>query len=71
DISFVYLYCAINENHRRDKMRIPENQMKKRVDIVNNELNKELFPSFVKKIDSTNLSDIETLKLILKSNNLI
>lgn len=49
DISFVYLSCSIIENHRRDKMRIPENQMKKRVDIVNNELNKELFPSFVKK----------------------
>lgn len=65
DILFVYLFCSINENHKRDKLRIPANQMKKRVDLVNSELKKEIFPSYVKKIDTTYLSENETLKLLI------
>lgn len=37
-LKFVWLYCDIEENHRRDELRVPKNQMKIRVDIVNHEL---------------------------------
>ncbi|HRE41742.1 MAG TPA: hypothetical protein PLG90_10440, partial [Ignavibacteria bacterium] len=64
ELSFIYLFCSIKENHRRDELRIPENQMKKRVDIVNKELKNEKFPKYVFKIDSTKMNETETLQKI-------
>ena len=64
DVKFVWLKCDLIENHRRDRLRKPENQMKDRVDIVNKELFGYDWPDFLAIIDSTNLSEKETLKSI-------
>lgn len=66
-IKIVWLFCETEENHRRDRQRIPENQMKERVDIVNGELAACDWPSFVTKINSTNLSLGATLQAIFKA----
>ena len=60
------MFCEIEENHKRDRQRIPENQMKERVDIVNNELSGCQWPSFLHHIDSTNLTIQETVEKIIK-----
>lgn len=64
DVKAIWLFCEISENHKRDQQRIPENQMKKRVNIVNQELDGCNWPDYVHKIDSTNLSIEQTLKMI-------
>ncbi len=64
-IKFVWLICEREENHRRDKLRIPENQMKERVDIVNEELNQYKWPDYVSIIDTTEQAEKETLNQIL------
>ena len=64
NLKFVWLYCEINENHRRDELRVPENQMKERVDIVNEELRSYQWKSYVHKIDTTNMTVQETLNII-------
>ena len=63
-IKVVWLYCALPENHRRDGLRVPENQMKKRVDIVNEQLAACVFPDYLTKIDSTRLTIPETVQQI-------
>ena len=60
-LKVVWLQCTIGENHRRDQLRIPDNQMKARVDVVNNELKAYTWPSYVKIVDSTTQSIEETL----------
>lgn len=67
-IKIVWLFCEREENHRRDRQRISENQMKERVDIVNGELAICDWPSFVTKINSTHLSLVETLQAIYKAS---
>lgn len=64
DLKVVYLYCELNENHKRDQQRIPENQMKDRVNVVNKELQSYHWPSFVFQLDSTKLSVEQTIYLI-------
>ncbi|MEM8968489.1 MAG: AAA family ATPase [Bacteroidota bacterium] len=63
-LKFVWLYCKINENHRRNELRVPENQMKNRVDIVNEELRSYQWESYVHKIDTTKITVQETLNII-------
>ena len=63
-LKFVWLYCEINENHRRNELRVPENQMKNRVDIVNEELRSYQWKSYVHKIDTTKITVQETLNII-------
>lgn len=63
-LKFVWLRCEINENHRRDELRMPENQMKDRVDIVNQELRSYQWEDYVHKIDTTNMALQETLNAI-------
>lgn len=63
-MKFAWLYCEINENHRRDELRVPENQMKNRVDIVNEELRSYQWESYVHKIDTTKITVQETLNII-------
>ncbi len=63
-IKMIWLYCELNENHKRDEQRVPENQMKERVDIVNKELQGYDWPEELVKIDSTKLSVAQTLALL-------
>lgn len=65
DITCVWLKCERKENHRRDQLRISENQMKARVDIVNEELMGYDWPGYLRIIDSTHLTEEETLTQIL------
>lgn len=61
NVKVIWLTCDIAENHRRDELRIPENQMKNRVDIVNAELEEYDWPSYVTILNTTNLTVEETL----------
>jgi predicted kinase len=63
-LKFVWLYCDINENHRRDKLRIPEDRMKERVNIVNEEQRSYQWDKWVHSIDTTHLTLTETLAAI-------
>lgn len=67
-LKFVWLKCNRIENHRRDGLRIPDNQMKERVDIVNRELNNYDWPNYVDIIDSSNITVRETIYEIEKLN---
>lgn len=60
-IKIVWLVSDIEENHRRDQQRIPENQMKGRVNIVNNELASYHWPALVRKLDTTEMDVDKTL----------
>ena len=64
EVTSVRLICDLKENQKRDQERVPENQMKERITIVNDELNSHVWPSYIKDIDSTNLSVEEVLKII-------
>jgi len=66
DIKFVWLKCDLEENNRRDKLRIAENQMKDRVDIVNAELSEYKWPDYLNILITTNLTENETLNRILE-----
>ncbi len=68
-IKVVWLYCENAENHRRDEERIPENQMKERVDIVSQELSSYKWPDYVHPIDTTHITVEETLTIITGLNN--
>ncbi|MEM7108478.1 MAG: AAA family ATPase [Bacteroidota bacterium] len=61
---FVHLICGLEENHRRDQLRISDHQMLNRVDMVNLELSQEKWPQHVEEIDSTSLSVSETVAQI-------
>jgi shikimate kinase len=63
-IKVIWLVCDRNENHRRDQLRKPEDQMQERVDIVNKELSNYRWPEYVQKVDSTRLSIEETVAVI-------
>jgi transcriptional regulator with PAS, ATPase and Fis domain len=54
------------ENHKRDQQRVPEDQMKERVDIVNPELAEYNWPGNVRKIDPTGMNIDQTIDLLLK-----
>lgn len=60
-LKVAWLYCDLPENHRRDRLRVPENQMKERVDIVNREQRAHPWPGYVHPLDTTHLSIEETL----------
>ncbi len=64
DVKVIWLFCAINENHKRDQQRILEDQMKERVDIVNKELEDYNWPVYLHKIDTTDLSIEQTINII-------
>ncbi len=66
NIKLVWLKCNLEENHRRDRLRITENQMKDRVDIVNGELLDYEWPDYLNILDTTNLNVKETLNRILE-----
>lgn len=66
-IRVIRLICNIKENHRRDQNRIPADQMKERVDIVNDQLNAIKWPKYVNLIDNTNLSLKDVLHQIERS----
>ena len=68
DLKLVYLYCDRNENHKRDRLRVPENQMKERVDVVDAELKSYNWPSDLISLDSTNLTVDQTLEKINQLN---
>ncbi len=63
--TFVWLKCDLEENHRRDRLRIAENQMKDRVDIVNAELLEYNWPKYLNVLDTTNMTENETLNRIM------
>ena len=63
-VKVIWLHCELQENHNRDEQRIPENQMKQRVDIVNKELREYQWPEYLVKIDTTSLSVVQTLDLL-------
>ncbi|MEM9675520.1 MAG: hypothetical protein ACFB15_05190 [Cyclobacteriaceae bacterium] len=63
-LKFVWLYCDISENHRRDELRVLEDQMKQRVDIVNQEQRSHKWQEWVYPIDTTHLTLQETLAAI-------
>jgi adenylylsulfate kinase-like enzyme len=65
-IKIVWLKCNLQENHRRDKLRATENQMKDRVNIVNAELSEYKWPEYLNILDTTNLTEMETLNRILQ-----
>lgn len=69
-LTVVWLFCELQENQRRDKLRIPDNQMLERVEIVNKELANYQWPDYLSKIDTTNLSINETVNLIEESPSL-
>jgi len=55
-INVVWLKCDLEENQKRDEQRAPENQMKERVKIVNEQLEKYTWPSYVNILDTTNMN---------------
>lgn len=65
-ITSVRLLCDIEENHKRDQSRKPENQMGDRVDIVNEELNNHVWPSYTIELDTTKLSFDEVMAELSK-----
>ena len=65
-IKIVWLKCNLQENHRRDKLRATKNQMKDRVNIVNAELSEYKWPEYLNILDTTNLTEMETLNRILQ-----
>jgi len=65
-IKFFWLKCDLEENHRRDRLRKTENQMKNRVAIVNTELSEYKWPEYLNILDTTNLTEKETLNRILE-----
>lgn len=67
-ITCIWLKCERTENHHRDQLRVPENHMKERVDIVNDELAGYEWPAYVWIIDSTDLTAAQTLAQILEPN---
>jgi len=64
-VKVVWLFCEITENHKRDQQRVPEDQMKGRVDIVNKELKDYNWPIYLQKIDTTNLTIEQTIEVII------
>ena len=65
-IKSVWLKCERKENHKRDEQRVPEDQMKERVDIVNEELNSYEWPEYVNVLDTTDLRVEDVLSAIEK-----
>jgi hypothetical protein len=65
NIRFVWLYCDILENHRRDGSRSGSAVMGRRVDIVNQQLKNCNWPDEVLKINTTGLTLIETVNKIV------
>ena len=63
-IKAIWLFCELKENHRRDELRIPDSQMKERVDVVHNELMDYAWPEYLHKVDSTDLSIEQTISKI-------
>ena len=63
-VKVVWLFCSLEENHKRDQRRIPEDQMKERVEIVNDELQSYDWPEYVHRLDTTSLTVEQTLELI-------
>ncbi len=63
-IKVVWLYCERSENHRRDEQRREKDQMKDRVDIVNEELIGYDWPTYLHKVDTTKLTVPQTMDLI-------
>ena len=66
NVKFVWLKCSLEENHRRDRLRQTEDQMKDRVDIVNVELSEFKWPEYLNILDTTHLTEKETLHRILE-----
>ncbi len=66
NIKLIFLKCDLEENHRRDRLRITEKQMKDRVSIVNSELSEFKWPDYLNILDTTNLTEKETLNRILE-----
>jgi len=64
-MKFVWLKCGLEENHRRDRLRITDNQMKDRVDMVNAELLEYKWPKYLNILDTTALTEKETLNWII------
>jgi len=64
-LTFVWLKCGLGTNLKRDLLREPGSQMKKRVEIVSSELAAYDWPDFVKVIDTTDLSVQETLRMVV------
>ena len=63
-VKSVWLKCERIENHKRDEQRVPEDQMKERVDIVNDELNGYDWPEYINILDTTNLTIENVLEAI-------
>ena len=63
-VKVIWLFCELTENHKRDRQRIPENQMKERVNLVNKELENYNWPKYLHKIDTTGLTIEQTIKII-------
>lgn len=65
EITCVYLFCQLGENHRRDQLRPPKDQMKDRVDIVHQQLFTTAWPEYVFPLDTTELNEAESLAAML------
>ena len=65
-IKVVWLYCQPAINHSRDAMRILENQMKDRLDVVYQELIQYDWPAYIQKIDTSDFSILQTIAHIDK-----
>lgn len=66
NLKFVWLKCNLEENHRRDKLRRTGNQMKNRVNIVSAELLEYKWPEYLNILDTTKLTEKETLYRIVE-----
>jgi adenylate kinase family enzyme len=55
-VKAAWIFCDLPENQRRDKERVPENQMLARVAVVKKELEDYDWPETVHQIDTTHLS---------------
>ncbi|WP_350290516.1 hypothetical protein [uncultured Croceitalea sp.] len=65
EFKFVHLKCDLNENFKRDNLRLLDNQMNERVEIVKSELEQYKWQDFVHTVDSSSKSIKETLDIIL------
>lgn len=63
-IKVIRLDCEPVENHRRDRLRPPEDQMRDRVDVVRKELDEYFWPEYLHRLETTHLSVEETIDRI-------
>jgi len=67
NISAFWLWCRRDENHRRDELRPDSDIMGERLDVLLEELEKESWPAYLNKVDTTKLTSDQTIDFIAQN----